>query len=318
MTNVSLLNDPDVFVPSTDANHHALQELAGILKDAGFAVGKKVRQEATLRVYPKKWHEYPLLNPVFANGELYIRVLSDRIEDSLNDVLVSAANQIVGCEFVPVGSTGKPYCDYGYLVFALHPTADLSTLSSPLQMLHDCLIHDQSTARSGDAEPEGVQFPWRAVGLTGTEPSAYDLASDIADIQRESKTRTEAEARILARVGQGEFRAHVLAQWDGKCAVTGESVPEVVRASHIKPWRESNDGERLDPDNGLPLIATLDALFDTGLISFGKSGAVIVSPDLPQSMIARLQLNGSHLRSVPNQRTRQYLAFHRTHIFKGK
>ncbi|MGO7165362.1 HNH endonuclease, partial [Rhizobium johnstonii] len=64
----------------------------------------------------------------------------------------------------------------------------------------------------------------------------------------------------------------MLAQWHGRCAVTSCNLPAVLRASHIVPWREASNAERLDPENGLPLVATLDALFDVGLISFDDQG----------------------------------------------
>ncbi|WP_410473713.1 HNH endonuclease [Guyparkeria sp. TX1] len=35
--------------------------------------------------------------------------------------------------------------------------------------------------------------------------------------------------------------------------------------SHIKPWRDSSDRERLDGDNGLFLASHVGRLFDQGL-----------------------------------------------------
>jgi len=52
----------------------------------------------------------------------------------------------------------------------------------------------------------------------------------------------------------------------------------VLRASHALPWKESTDHQRLDPNNGLPLIATLDALFDEGWIGFDDDGNMLCSP----------------------------------------
>ena len=56
-----------------------------------------------------------------------------------------------------------------------------------------------------------------------------------------------------------------------------------LEASHIKPWADSNDSERLDPNNGLLLTASLHKLFDAGLISFEDSGKMLVSSKLSQS-----------------------------------
>ena len=75
-----------------------------------------------------------------------------------------------------------------------------------------------------------------------------------------------------------------MAYWRGRCAVTGIEIPELLRASHIKPWRACTDTERLDIHNGLLLAAHLDALFDAHLVTFGEQGEAIwaatVSPEL--------------------------------------
>jgi len=56
--------------------------------------------------------------------------------------------------------------------------------------------------------------------------------------------------------------------WEGRCAVTGLAVPELLRASHIKPWADcETDAERLDVYNGFLLAPHLDAAFDLGFIT---------------------------------------------------
>ncbi len=91
---------------------------------------------------------------------------------------------------------------------------------------------------------------------------------------------TEREALIAARIGQGKFREDVLERWEMSCAVTGCTILAAIRASHIKPWRESDNKERLDAENGLPLVATLDALFHRHLISFRSDGRIVISKTL--------------------------------------
>lgn len=76
---------------------------------------------------------------------------------------------------------------------------------------------------------------------------------------------TEAERLVVQRVGQDVFRAGLLDYWEGRCAVTGLGVREVLRASHIRPWADcesESDTERLDVFNGLLLEARMDAVFD--------------------------------------------------------
>lgn len=88
---------------------------------------------------------------------------------------------------------------------------------------------------------------------------------------------TERDQIAKARIGQGHFRESLLDMWKG-CAITGVKRPELVRASHIKPWRMSSNEERLDPDNGLLLLPQYDHLFDAGYISFDDQGRLLESP----------------------------------------
>ena len=117
-------------------------------------------------------------------------------------------------------------------------------------------------------------------------------------------------------MGQRFFRGSLLKLWHGECAVTGTQNPEVLKASHIKPWRSSDVPEKLDPFNGLLLIPNLDTLMDTGLISFADTGRILISPELRDSDCNRLHIHGDlHLRSVHPQ-TQPYLDFHRAKRFR--
>jgi hypothetical protein len=126
---------------------------------------------------------------------------------------------------------------------------------------------DDSEARASGQSP--------ADNSPASDPET--IADDLNDIIRSDRSETEEERLVAARIGQGRFRKDVLARWDNACAVTGTVTLAALRASHCKPWRESNDAERLDPANGLPLTATLDALFDVGLIAFDDDGPILVS-----------------------------------------
>jgi hypothetical protein len=88
---------------------------------------------------------------------------------------------------------------------------------------------------------------------------------------------TEKEALVLARRGQGLFRDRVRGI-ESRCRVTGVERPEHLRASHIKPWRDATNEERLAGENGLLLTPSIDHLFDRGFISFKAGGELLVSP----------------------------------------
>lgn len=140
--------------------------------------------------------------------------------------------------------------------------------------------------------------------LDAAEPSLAGL---------DATTRT---AVIEARLKQGLFRQQLVAYW-GSCAVTGCGVLEALTASHIKPWRESTNHERLDPFNGLLLLGTLDRLFDGGRITFDDSGLLLVSDIVPRAEWRALGLRpGQRLSRVEAEHGR-YLAWHRERVFAG-
>src|SRR5207248_65853 len=138
------------------------------------------------------------------------------------------------------------------------------------------------------------------------------LVRDLAEIEQSpSVDSTTTKALIDARLGQGKFRGRVLQAWGNCCSVTGSALQAAIRASHIKPWRESSNAERLDPENGLPLVANLDALFDAGLISFESSGKLIVSSRVSAREREILGIVERSLRKKPTPKMAEYLAHHR-------
>src|SRR5262249_33101940 len=135
------------------------------------------------------------------------------------------------------------------------------------------------------------------------------LVQDLNDIKMEENLDpTTKKTLVDARLGQGQFRTKVLQSWENRCSVTGSMIHAAIRASHIKPWRESSNAERLDPDNGLPLIASLDALFDAGLISFDSSGKLIASSKVSATERDIFRIGEASLRKKPTAKMAQYLA----------
>ncbi len=143
------------------------------------------------------------------------------------------------------------------------------------------------------------------------DPVKRTLIEDIDEIEHRDIGATTKSVLSNARIGQGPFRADVFSRWGNCCAVTGSTTHCAIKASHILPWRDSTDEERLDPHNGLPLIASLDSLFDTGLISFDSSGQMLVSPKLAESERKIFGLNKQALLKRPSEQMAKYLAGHR-------
>jgi putative restriction endonuclease len=140
----------------------------------------------------------------------------------------------------------------------------------------------------------------------------YEVARVSADTSVPETTR---RALILARRGQGTFKRAVM-RIERHCRVTGVYREEHLRASHAKPWRDSDNLERLDGENGLLLTPSIDHLFDRGFISFEGNGDLLVSPVAHADSLRRMGL--------PMERTnvgrfsegqRRYLEFHRESVF---
>ncbi|MCL2159535.1 MAG: HNH endonuclease [Oscillospiraceae bacterium] len=123
------------------------------------------------------------------------------------------------------------------------------------------------------------------------------------------------------RIGQTFFRKALLSAYDNKCCFTGIAIPELLRASHIKPWAKSNDvNEKANPRNGLLLNALHDAAFDNGYITITFDYRILVSQKLLSASEVDnayfAPLNGKKMilpsRFLPD---RQFIEYH-NNIFK--
>jgi hypothetical protein len=131
----------------------------------------------------------------------------------------------------------------------------------------------------------------------------------------ENLYETARESVIQSRIGQGQFRANLVEYWQG-CSVTGCTQIELLKASHIKPWRDSSNTERLDLFNGLLLIPNLDACFDLGLISFDNDGKILISNRLNPSVASLIGINHELKLLKIEQRHKEFMQYHRQNIFR--
>ncbi|MDC0431294.1 HNH endonuclease [Paracoccaceae bacterium] len=155
-------------------------------------------------------------------------------------------------------------------------------------------------------------------------PRIYQLAVSLPDAplaEFKLKTKdlpqnTETERWVVQRVGQNLFRDILLAYWQGGCPITGITDLALLRASHIKPWKDCDtDDDRLDCYNGLLLSSLWDAAFDAGLVSFDDNGSVIFSPKISHEArsalgepIGNLDLNTKHKTFMVWHRAKVYLS----------
>lgn len=147
-----------------------------------------------------------------------------------------------------------------------------------------------------------------------SDTSSEEIQDDIEElIQSAEIEKTEKSTLINARVGQGKFRKGLIEYWNG-CAVTGFGDTRFLVASHIKPWRKSNNQERLNAYNGLLLLPNIDKVFDLGYISFKQQGDILISPELQCTEV--LGVNPSMNISL-DKRHKEYMDYHRGEVFKS-
>ena len=107
--------------------------------------------------------------------------------------------------------------------------------------------------------------------------------------------------------------------WLKHCAVTGLDQPELLRASHMKPWADcSDDSERLDPFNGLLLAVHWDAAFDKGLVTFEEDGTARLSEKLSKRACKLLIPDPFSPRRLTHIRAehQSYLDYHRKKVWQ--
>ncbi|MDI1252999.1 HNH endonuclease signature motif containing protein [Thermomonas sp.] len=175
--------------------------------------------------------------------------------------------------------------------------------------LADLIGHEARIILRGSKVADAETLP--AVGLIQWEEH------QLAEVRHDSTiTETTRQAVVQARRGQGLFKQRVM-KIERRCRLTGVDRLEHLRASHCKPWRDADNTERLDGENGLLLTPDADHLFDRGFLSFEDSGKVLVSPVAHVASLSAMGLDPSSLKNVGafSSGQRSYLRFHRENVF---
>ncbi len=127
---------------------------------------------------------------------------------------------------------------------------------------------------------------------------------------------TFKEQIIRARRGQGVFRSNVLLT-ERTCRVTHVSEPRHLRASHIKPWKDSTDSERLSGFNGLLLSPHIDHLFDKGYITFSATSTLVMVPEVQTKLLDAWGIDVTLGVGEFSRDQQAFLEYHRVNVFKN-
>ena len=156
-----------------------------------------------------------------------------------------------------------------------------------------------------------------AVPLSSTADAVRTAVEDHAEseIRQSDLPDTEKDRLVKSRRGQDQFRKNVQ-KYETCCRVTGIRDVRFLRASHIKPWRDATNAERLDGENGLMLAPNIDLLFDRGFISFENDGTLLVSPVVDRETLAALDVPGDGMNAGDFTAAQKHLlAYHRRELF---
>jgi 5-methylcytosine-specific restriction enzyme A len=165
----------------------------------------------------------------------------------------------------------------------------------------------------------GIKFFFKRIGAyVPAYPELSLLTASLADplikLEKDVPGITDRKGLVTSRVGQGAYRKRIIHRWEYKCAVTGFDKLDVLIASHIVPWAEANNNERLDVDNGILLSPTYDALFDRQLISFENNGKIILSDKIELESFRKIGVSGKEAIKKLSIYNQVYLERHRNHL----
>jgi hypothetical protein len=205
----------------------------------------------------------------------------------------------------------QPFIYCGRLVFDTYEEGT----SKPVHMLFQNIDYDDYT-NNDDLINIYLWKPSKAGKKTQSKINRQGVISPTRARKYKKPDETERKGLVTSRVGQGYYRQQIIERWEGSCPVSGVTIMPLLIASHIVPWSQSNDEEKLDVNNGILLSPNFDALFDRHLISFENDGSILISDKLSQRDREALSVNES-IRIPVSEGMISYLERHRENFKKG-
>ncbi|MBN2722905.1 MAG: hypothetical protein JXR95_02410 [Deltaproteobacteria bacterium] len=183
-------------------------------------------------------------------------------------------------------------------------------------LLSECIFFNESDYFEPSAG--GLEIPLPMGGIKYFEDDYMFVES-----RRNQRLHSQKLLFSLLKIGvpvfpvQGyeEFQHSVFKAYSGKCAVTGESSPELLKAINIQPFLspESNHVQ-----NGILLRVDLGVLFEKGLISIDEENRLLISSRLISDTYriwegVQFKLPDDKFRSP----TKNTLEYHRNYVFRN-
>lgn len=131
----------------------------------------------------------------------------------------------------------------------------------------------------------------------------------------------DREVVIKTRVNQSFFRSTILSSYNLRCCITGLNIPDLLVASHIKPWAKDKEN-RTNPHNGLCLNSIHDKAFDRGFITITPDYKILLSDCIKDSneiAIKEFFIKYDNQSIILPDRflpSKEFLEYHNNSIFK--
>ena len=177
-------------------------------------------------------------------------------------------------------------------------------------------------AKADRAIYEAFKHDWGELSLQAEQITGLDLFD--ADPVNGAKRLSSLTNRSQVSRERQFFRRAVLSAYEYRCCISGQTLPDMLIASHIKPFNICrSSSERTTPENGLCLNVFYDKAFDQGYITIEPDLTICVSQkvhDFPDAFTEQwlINLQGESITLPERFRPREdFLAYHNKEIFKG-
>ncbi len=158
----------------------------------------------------------------------------------------------------------------------------------------------------------------RIIDIRQNQETALIKMND--DLLKENKklNSEEKQALIKVRMNQSFYRENLMDIYKNGCPLTGISNPELLIASHIKPYSVcKTNKEKCSENNGIILSALADKLFDRFLITFDEKGKIKYSNKLSPNDLNKIKnhfINDSI--EIRNEEMANFLKYHRERFYE--
>lgn len=187
--------------------------------------------------------------------------------------------------------------------------------SKPVHIIFQNTDYDDYTDNE-DLQDIYLWSPDKIGKTTKSKISKKGIISSRRKQNYKKPNETERKGLVTSRVGQGYYRKQIIEKWKGKCPITNIDVKSILISSHIVPWSQSTDEERLDVNNGILLSPNFDSLFDKHLISFQDNGEILVSKKISNQNKINLNLK-DEIRIPIDEKMIPYLKRHREKFYEN-